>query len=128
MNSKKKRVKMGRRTTGSIQGIKGEDNKSTSSCSSKKRGKISSGNWCIRTCNRRSLITRIGWQMETYRILIKNNATSGTKLWDIWQELLVVVEAITKWRQYLLDVTEKFEVWTDHENLKYFRELHKLNG
>jgi len=28
----------------------------------------------------------------------------------------------------LLDTTEKFEVWMDHENLKYFRELHKLNG
>jgi len=23
---------------------------------------------------------------------------------------------------------EPFEVWTDHENLKYFREPHKLNG
>ena len=38
------------------------------------------------------------------------------------------MEAITKWRQYLLDATEKFEVWTDHKNLKYFWELHKLNG
>ena len=27
-----------------------------------------------------------------------------------------------------MDATEKFEVWTDHENLKYFRELHKLDG
>jgi len=38
------------------------------------------------------------------------------------------VKAITKWKQYLLDATEKFEVWTDHKNLKYFWELHKLNG
>jgi len=30
--------------------------------------------------------------------------------------------------QYLLDVVEKFEVWTNHENLKYFKEPHKLNG
>jgi len=44
------------------------------------------------------------------------------------KELLVIVEALTKWRQYLLDTTEKFEVWTDHENLKYFREPQKLNG
>ena len=28
----------------------------------------------------------------------------------------------------MLDAAEPFEVWTDHENLKYFRELHKLNG
>ena len=38
------------------------------------------------------------------------------------------MEAITKWRQYLLNATEKFKVWTDHENLKYFQEPHKLNG
>ena len=48
------------------------------------------------------------------------------KIYD--KELLVIVEALTKQRQYLLDITEKFEVWTDHENLKYFREPHKLNG
>ena len=44
------------------------------------------------------------------------------------KELLATVEALIKWRQYLLDVMEKFEVWTDHENLKYFREPYKLNG
>jgi len=44
------------------------------------------------------------------------------------KELLAIVEALAKWRQYLLDAAEPFEVWTDHENLKYFRELHKLNG
>ena len=43
------------------------------------------------------------------------------------KELLAIVEALTKWRQYLLDTREPFEVWTDHENLKYFREPHKLN-
>ena len=43
------------------------------------------------------------------------------------KELLAIVEALTKWRQYLLDTTKKFKVWTDHENLKYFREPYKLN-
>ena len=36
------------------------------------------------------------------------------------KELLAIVEALIKWRQYLLDAMEPFEVWTDHENLKYF--------
>ena len=27
-----------------------------------------------------------------------------------------------------MDAVEPFEVWIDHENLKYFREPHKLNG
>ena len=44
------------------------------------------------------------------------------------KELLAIVEALAKWRQYLLDAAEPFEVWMDHENLKYFREPHKLNG
>ena len=48
------------------------------------------------------------------------------KIYD--KELLAIVEALAKWRQYLLDATEIFEIWTDHENLKYFQEPHKLNG
>jgi len=43
------------------------------------------------------------------------------------KELLAIVEALAKWRQYLLDTAETFEIWTDHENLKYFQKLHKLN-
>jgi len=45
--------------------------------------------------------------------------------YDIYdKELLAIVEALTKWKQYLLDAMEKFEAWMDHENLKYFREPH----
>ena len=44
------------------------------------------------------------------------------------KELLAIMEALAKWRQYLLDAMELFKVWTDHENLKYFQEPHKLNG
>ena len=36
------------------------------------------------------------------------------------KELLAIVETLSKWRQYLLDTMEPFEVWTDHKNLKYF--------
>ena len=43
------------------------------------------------------------------------------------KKLLAIVEALTKWRQSLLDAAESFKVWMDHENLKYFREPHKLN-
>ena len=44
------------------------------------------------------------------------------------KKLLAIVEALTKWRQYLLNAIKLFEIWTDHKNLKYFREPHKLNG
>ena len=53
-------------------------------------------------------------------------AEQNYKIYD--KELLAIVEALAKWRQYLLDVVETFEIWMDHKNLKYFRELHKLNG
>ena len=43
------------------------------------------------------------------------------------KELLAIMKALTKWRQYLLDVMEPFKIWTDHKNLKYFREPHNLN-
>jgi len=43
------------------------------------------------------------------------------------KELLAIVEVLTKWRQYLLDAIEQFEIWMDHENLKYFRKPYKLN-
>lgn len=44
------------------------------------------------------------------------------------KELLAIITALQDWRHYLLDAKERFEIWTDHENLKYFREPHKLNG
>ena len=44
------------------------------------------------------------------------------------KELLVIVKALAKWRQYLLDAIEPFEIWTDHEDIKYFQETHKLNS
>jgi len=44
------------------------------------------------------------------------------------KELLAIVEALAKWRQYLLNTVKPFEVWMDYKNLKYFREPHKLNG
>ena len=43
------------------------------------------------------------------------------------KELLAIMETLTKWRQYLLDTLETFKIWTDHKNLKYFQESHKLN-
>jgi len=36
------------------------------------------------------------------------------------KELLVIVEALAKWRQYLLNAVETFKIWMDHENLKCF--------
>ena len=62
-----------------------EDHKSTSIGITKERGKIQSGNGCLRTCYRRSSISRTRREMETHCFPIKNNATSRMKLRDLQQ-------------------------------------------
>ena len=66
------------------------------------------------------------WKPIAFLSRTMQPAEQNYEIYD--KELLAIVEALTKWRQYLLDAKEPFEVWTDHENLKYFREPHKLNG
>jgi len=43
------------------------------------------------------------------------------------KEMLAVVRYLEVWRQFLEGATEKFEIWTDHKNLKYFIKAQKLN-
>jgi len=66
------------------------------------------------------------WKPIAFLSKIMQPAESNYEIYD--KKLLAIVEALTKWRQYLLDVMEPFKIWTDHKNLKYFREPHKLNG
>jgi len=66
------------------------------------------------------------WKPIAFLSRTMQPAEQNYEIYD--KELLVIVDVLTKWRQYLLDAKEPFEVWTDHENLKYFREPHKLNG
>ena len=66
------------------------------------------------------------WKPIAFLSRTMQSAERNYEIYD--KELLAIVEALAKWRQYLLDVAEPFEVWMDHENLKYFREPHKLNG
>ena len=66
------------------------------------------------------------WKPIAFLSRTMQPAEQNYEIYD--KELLAIVEALAKWRQYLLDAKEPFEVWTDHKNLKYFREPHKLNG
>ncbi|SJL13535.1 uncharacterized protein ARMOST_16979 [Armillaria ostoyae] len=43
------------------------------------------------------------------------------------KELLAIMLALDKWRHYLMGATVDFEIWTDHQNLQYFRKPQKLN-
>ena len=54
-------------------------------------------------------------------VFISRMIQSVERNYEIYdKELLAIVETLTKWRQYLLDALETFEIWMDHENLKYF--------
>src|SRR5882762_8903229 len=41
--------------------------------------------------------------------------------------MLAIITALRDWRQYLLGAKEPFKIWTDHANLQYFKEPHKVN-
>jgi len=43
------------------------------------------------------------------------------------KEMLAVVRCLEVWRHFLEGTTVKFEIWTDHKNLKYFMKAQKLN-
>ena len=61
-------------------------------------------------------------------VFLSRTIQTAKRNYKIYNEkLLTIVEALTKQRQYLLNATEKFEVWTDYESLKYFQELYKPN-
>jgi len=66
------------------------------------------------------------WKPIVFLSRTMQPAERNYKIYD--KELLAIVEALTKWKQYLLDTLETLEIWTNHENLKYFRKPHKLNG
>jgi len=58
------------------------------------------------------------WKPIAFLLRTMQPAERNYEIYD--KKLLAIVEALTKWRQYLLDAIKLFEVWTDHENLKYF--------
>ena len=66
------------------------------------------------------------WKLIAFLSRIMQPAERNYEIYD--KKLLAIVEALTKWRQYLLDASETFEIWTDHKNLKYFREPHKQDS
>ncbi len=47
------------------------------------------------------------------------------KIYD--KELLAIMLALDEWRHYLMGATVDVEIWTDHQNLQYFRQPQKLN-
>ncbi len=60
--------------------------------------------------------------------LQSQSLSEAERNYDIYdKELLAIVRALEEWRHHLEGADERFEVWTDHKNLTYFRKAQKLN-
>ncbi|SJL12751.1 uncharacterized protein ARMOST_16182 [Armillaria ostoyae] len=54
--------------------------------------------------------------------------TTTERNYEIYdKELLAIMLALDEWRHYLMGAAVDFEIWTDHQNLQYFRKPQKLN-
>jgi hypothetical protein len=54
--------------------------------------------------------------------------TPAERNYEIYdRELLAIMTALENWRHYLMGAKHKFEIWTDHANLQYFKKAQKLN-
>jgi len=42
------------------------------------------------------------------------------------KEMLAVIRCLEAWKHFLEGTIEKFEIWTDYKNLKYFIKVQKL--
>ena len=116
------------RWTSDVQRTQRKDNKSTSTLSSKKGWWIQSRNRCFRTCNRRSIISRIRREMETYSVFIQDNTTSKKELQDLWQGIISNSRNLNKMETIFIGCYRK--VWSLDRPWKsqIFQETsHKIN-
>jgi len=59
---------------------------------------------------------------------ISKSLSNTERNYEIYnKEMLAVVRCLEAWRHFLEEATIKFEIWTDHKNLKYFIKVQKLN-
>jgi len=65
------------------------------------------------------------WRPVTFILKSLSDTEQNYEIHD--KEMLAVVRCLEAWRHFLEGAVEKFEIWTDHKNLKYFMKVQKLN-
>lgn len=65
------------------------------------------------------------WHPVAYRSKSLSKTERNYEIYD--KEMVAIMSALDDWRQYLLGASERFEIWSDHQNLQYFRKPQKLN-
>jgi len=65
------------------------------------------------------------WRTIAFRSNTMNETEQNYGIED--REVLAIILALKDWQRYLLGAQEPFKIWTDHTNLQYFKDPHKVN-
>ena len=65
------------------------------------------------------------WRLVAFLSRSLNETEKNYKIYD--KEMLAIIRGLESWRHLLKGAQSKFEIWTDHKNLKYFMKAQKLN-
>ena len=65
------------------------------------------------------------WRPVAFLSKSLNKMERNYKIHD--KEMLAIIWGLESWRHLLEEAQSKFEIWTDHKNLKYFMKAQKLN-
>ena len=64
------------------------------------------------------------WHSVAFHSKLLNVHERNYKIYD--KELLTIIRALKEYRHYLKGHPEKFDIWSGHENLTYFKAAQKL--
>ena len=65
------------------------------------------------------------WHPVAFLSKSLNEAERNYEIYD--KEMLAIMVALDEWRHHLLGAKLQFEIWTDHQNLTYFKKPQKMN-
>ena len=65
------------------------------------------------------------WRPVAFLSKSLNSTERNYEIYD--RELLAIMLALAEWRHLLLGADHEVEIWTDHQNLAYFRKPQKIN-
>jgi hypothetical protein len=65
------------------------------------------------------------WKPIAFMSKALNPTQRNYEVYD--REMLAIMIALTEWRKYLMGAVHDIEIFTDHQNLQYFRKPQKLN-
>jgi hypothetical protein len=65
------------------------------------------------------------WKLVAYLSKALTPTQRNYEVYD--RKMLAIMVALSEWHHYLMGAAHPFEIWTDHQNLTYFKQPQKLN-